>query len=161
MAFDGDQNDSYDDVPSFRFRYHVFLSFRGETRHTFTTKLFEALWKVGVLVFIDNEGLRGGDDVSSGLIEAIHDSAFSIAVISPRYAESRWCLEELATIVELNKLVMPVFYDVIPSDVRHQRGIFSEDFQQHEISENAEKVKRWRTAMEKVGSTSGWVSTRW
>uniref|UniRef100_A0A7N0U1K1 TIR domain-containing protein n=1 Tax=Kalanchoe fedtschenkoi TaxID=63787 RepID=A0A7N0U1K1_KALFE len=159
---DGDEKRLYDDFPSFRHRYDVFLSFRGEdTRETFTARIFSALVKVGVRVFIDNEGLKGGDEVSPNLLEAIHDSAFAIAVISPRYADSRWCLEELATIVELRKVVMPVFYEVDPSDVRRQRGRFAENFERHEQQENEDKVRRWRMAMEKVGGVSGWDSKLW
>ncbi|KAL9678821.1 hypothetical protein QQ045_016672 [Rhodiola kirilowii] len=163
-ALDGEESESYDEIPSFRYRYDAFLSFRGEdTRHTFTARLYKALREVGVRVFIDDEGLKGGDKVKPNLLEAIQDSAFAIAVISPRYAESRWCLEELATIVELKKKVMPVFYKVNPSDVRRQKETFAKDFERHKTSgsEKADTIERWRAAMEEVGGTSGWDSKLW
>ncbi|CAM8939797.1 unnamed protein product [Rhodiola kirilowii] len=156
------ESDTNSAFPFSRFEYDAFLSFRGEdTRHTFTTRLFNALMKERVRVFMDSEDLKGGDEVSPKLIEAINDSALAIAVISPRYADSRWCLEELATLVKLRKVVMPVFYEVDPSDVRRQRGKFAEDFKRHETDEKEEKVKRWRIAMEKVGGFSGWDSKLW
>ncbi|XP_031386161.1 disease resistance protein TAO1-like [Punica granatum] len=149
-------------LPSSRYRWDIFLSFRGEdTRHGFTDRLYKALWLDGVRTFRDDEGLERGDEVAPGLLEAIQDSAGAVAVISERYADSRWCLEELATIFEGKKLLLPVFYDVDPSDVRRQRGPFEAGFRKLEESCGAEKVQRWRQAMEKAGNISGWVSKVW
>ncbi|BBN67500.1 alpha/beta-Hydrolases superfamily protein, partial [Prunus dulcis] len=111
----------------FRLRWDVFLSFRGEdTRSTITKNIYEELEKRSVRVFRDDEGLNRGDEIASSLLEAIEDSAAAIVVLSPRYAESRWCLEELAKICErsrrLRLMILPVFYQVDPSDVRRQRA---------------------------------------
>ncbi|PKI69271.1 hypothetical protein CRG98_010344 [Punica granatum] len=120
-----DDDDEEAVLPSSRYRWDIFLSFRGEdTRHGFTDRLYKALWLDGVRTFRDDEALERGDEVAPGLLEAIQDSAGAVAVISERYADSRWCLEELATIFEGKKLLLPVFYDVDPSDVRRQRGPF-------------------------------------
>ncbi|KAG6654403.1 disease resistance protein RPV1-like isoform X1 [Carya illinoinensis] len=140
----------------FRHRWDVFLSFRGEdTRHTFTYDLYKSLEKQGVRVFFDDEGLRGGDEIRPGLFEAIEDSAASIAIISPNYASSHWCLEELSKISEYRRLLLPVFYRVNPSDVRLQRGPFEEHFRNHENTDK-DKVMCWRKAMEKAGAIVGW-----
>nr|XP_016454896.1 PREDICTED: TMV resistance protein N-like isoform X1 [Nicotiana tabacum] len=145
-------------LPSLRLNYDVFLSFRGEdTRENITKNLYDALYSKGVRVFRDTNGLTQGDEIAPGLMDAINDSAAAIAIISPNYASSRWCLEELATICELGKLVLPVFYRVDPSDVRRQRGPFLHDFESLEGRFGVEKVVRWRNAMERVGGISGWV----
>ncbi|KAK0572915.1 hypothetical protein LWI29_000337 [Acer saccharum] len=94
-------------------------------------------------------------------MEAIKDSAATIAVISRRYADSRWCLEELARVVEYRKLLLPVFYQVDPSHVRKQKGPFEQDFLNLEERFGVEKVARWRRAMEKAGGISGWDSRIW
>lgn len=109
---------SYTPEP-FRLRWDVFLSFRGEdTRHTITHSLYDSLHKHGIRVFRDDEGLNRGDEIAPSLFEAIYDSAASIVILSPNYASSRWCLEELGKICELNRLILPVFYQVDPSHVR-------------------------------------------
>ncbi|KAH7515830.1 hypothetical protein FEM48_Zijuj10G0067900 [Ziziphus jujuba var. spinosa] len=155
-----------DDVVSaapgaFRLRWDVFLSFRGEdTRGTITKNIYESLLKHGVRVFLDNDGLNRGDEIAPSLLEAIEDSAACIVVFSPRYADSRWCLEELAKISECRRLILPVFYGVDPSDVRRQRGPFEEHFRIHEERFGVERVLRWRKAMDKVGGIAGfhlWV----
>ncbi|KAF5945305.1 hypothetical protein HYC85_015533 [Camellia sinensis] len=145
-------------TPAFRLRWDVFLSFRGEdTRDGFTDRLYNELERQGVRVFRDNDGLTQGDEIAQSLLDAIEDSAAAIAIISPRYANSRWCLEELAKICECERLILPVFYLVDPSNVRRQKGPFEEDFRSLEIRFGEHKVGRWRSAMEKAGGISGWV----
>ncbi|XP_052196688.1 disease resistance protein RPV1-like isoform X3 [Diospyros lotus] len=145
-------------TPAFRLKWDVFLSFRGEdTRYGFTTDLYNSLFSNGIRVFLDNEGMDRGDEIAPSLLEAIEDSAAAIAVISPKYASSRWCLEELARICELRKLVLPVFFEVNPSDVRRLKGPFEKDIEDLERRFGVEKVVRWRNAMERVGGISGWI----
>ncbi|XVF84842.1 hypothetical protein PTKIN_Ptkin17bG0072100 [Pterospermum kingtungense] len=72
-------NDGVVSTPaSFRLRWDVILSFRGEdTRHGITQNLYNALKEKGVRVFRDDDGLRRGDEISPSLLEAIEDSAAS------------------------------------------------------------------------------------
>ncbi|VVA27678.1 PREDICTED: TMV resistance, partial [Prunus dulcis] len=57
----------------------------------------------------------------------------------------------------LRLMILPVFYQVDPSDVRRQRGPFAEHFRAHErVYENA-VVSSWRSAMAKVGGTAGYI----
>ncbi|BFG16562.1 hypothetical protein CerSpe_028360 [Prunus speciosa] len=163
MAGEEDADNAVSPTPGgFRLRWDVFLSFRGEdTRSTITKNIYEELEKRSVRVFRDDDGLNRGDEIAPSLLEAIEDSAAAIVVLSPRYAESRWCLEELAKICErsrrLRLMILPVFYQVDPSDVRRQRGPFAEHFKAHEqVYENA-VVSRWRSAMAKVGGTAGYI----
>ncbi|GFZ21559.1 transmembrane receptor [Actinidia rufa] len=147
-----------DSKPAFRLRWDVFLSFRGEdTRDGFTARLYTELEGRGVRVFRDNDGLTQGDEIAPSLLDAIADSAVAIVILSRRYASSRWCLEELATICEYRRLILPVFYQVDPSDVRRQRGPFEDDFRTLEGRFGERKVARWRDAMEKAGGISGLV----
>ncbi|XP_019150987.1 PREDICTED: disease resistance protein TAO1-like [Ipomoea nil] len=144
-----------------RKNYDVFLSFRGEdTRKSFTDHLFAALCRVGVHTFRDAEELRKGEDISTDLIKAIQESKISIIVFSKTYASSRWCLEELVKIVECkekaNQVVLPVFYDVDPSQVRKQTGEFGEALAQHQQRFGTKKVSQWKTALTKVANFSGW-----
>ena len=75
----------------------------------------------------------------------------SVIVFSTRYADSSWCLHELVKIMEcrktLNQIVLPIFYNVDPSDFRHQTGTLASDFQEHAIRHKDEVVKEWRKAL--------------
>ncbi|KAL8137717.1 LOW QUALITY PROTEIN: hypothetical protein V2J09_003718 [Rumex salicifolius] len=141
-----------------RLNWDVFLSFRGgDTSDNFTSELYSALCRSGVRTFMDNDGLRGGDEIDTSLIEAIHDSAASIAVISPGYADSHWCLEELARLFECRKLVVPVFYRVNPSHVRKHSGPFGDAFRVLERKYSDERVGRWKRELNMAGERSGQV----
>ncbi|PRQ60510.1 putative winged helix-turn-helix DNA-binding domain, toll-like receptor [Rosa chinensis] len=87
----------------------------------------------------------------------------AIVVLSPNYATSKWCLFELSKILECMEergTILPVFYEVNPSHVRHQRGSFAEAFQEHEekFGEGNTEVEGWRVALTKVASLAGWTS---
>ena len=82
-----------------RYKYNVFLSFRGEdTRYNFTSHLYEAL-RQGFKTFLDDDNLQGGDAISKQLPKAIELSMISIVVFSENYASSTWCLKELVKIL--------------------------------------------------------------
>ncbi|GAU43798.1 hypothetical protein TSUD_285500 [Trifolium subterraneum] len=113
--------------------HDVFLSFRGEdTRASFTSHLYTSLVNTGINVFKDDDSLQRGDNISTSLIRAIEESRIAIIIFSTNYANSRWCLEELVKIMEchitIGQVVLPVFYDVDPSEVRHQTGEFGKTF---------------------------------
>ncbi|XP_020965779.1 TMV resistance protein N [Arachis ipaensis] len=146
-------------------KYDVFLSFRGEdTRSGFTSHLYAALTRKGITTFIDDNNLRKGDVISHELLTAIEHSMFAIIVLSPNYASSPWCLDELQKILEckdnLDQHIEVVFYGVEPSDVRHQKGTFGEAFRKHEhrFGLESDKVRTWRHALTQVAGFSGWTS---
>ncbi|KAH0637512.1 hypothetical protein KY285_037214 [Solanum tuberosum] len=142
--------------------YDVFLSFRGEdTRKNFTGHLYTQLCQVGVHTFIDDEELRKGDVISNKLDKAIEQSRVSIVVFSKNYASSSWCLDELVKILDcrerLNQVVLPIFYDVDPSQVRKQTGSFGEGLAKHkERSIGAERMEKWKAALTEAANLSGW-----
>ncbi|KAK6775002.1 hypothetical protein RDI58_026003 [Solanum bulbocastanum] len=148
-----------------RWKYHVFLSFRGEdTRKTFTSHLYEGLKNKGIFTFQDNKRLEHGDSIPEELLKAIEESQVALVIFSKNYATSRWCLNELVKIMECKEvngqIVIPVFYDVYPSEVRHQTESFAEAFSKHESKytndiEGMQKVKRWRTALSAAADLKG------
>jgi hypothetical protein len=149
-------------IPS-SWTYDVFLSFKGEnTRKNFIDHLYFTLENAGIKTFRDDNELRRGEDISSQLLSAIEGSKVSIIVFSKDYADSSWCLEELVKIMEcrrtVKQCVLPIFYDVEPTDVRHQKDSFEQAFSKHEkcYLSNIDKVIRWRTALKEVANLSGW-----
>ncbi|XP_058217286.1 TMV resistance protein N-like [Rhododendron vialii] len=117
--------------------YDIFVSFRGaDTRKNFTSHLFAALEDNGFRTFRDNKELERGEFISGELLKAIEGSRISLIVFSKDYARSRWCLDELVQIMDcretLKQIVVPIFYDVVPSDVRKQTGVLQDAFTEHE-----------------------------
>ncbi|KAK2380960.1 disease resistance protein RUN1 [Trifolium repens] len=152
-------------LPKKRNNYDVFVTFRGEdTRYNITDFLFSALEDKGVSVFRDDTNLPKGESIGPELLCAIEDSQIFVVIFSKNYASSTWCLQELEKICECvqvsGKHVLPVFYDVDPSEVRKQSGIYGEDFVKHETRFQQDyeisMVQRWRKALTQVGSKSGW-----
>ncbi|XP_030955396.1 protein SUPPRESSOR OF npr1-1, CONSTITUTIVE 1-like [Quercus lobata] len=146
-----------------RWKYDVFLSFRGEhTRNTLADLLYDAFNQKGINAFKDDEKLEKGNTISPELSRAIEESRFAVVIFSKNYASSTWCLDELAKIIHceehMGMQILPVFYDVEPSDVRKQMGTFAQAFIEHEkrFKENIEKVKMWRDALTHVGNLAGW-----
>ncbi|XP_045812982.1 disease resistance protein RPV1-like isoform X1 [Trifolium pratense] len=145
-------------------RYEVFLSFRGEdTRASFTSHLYASLQNNGIIVFKDDESLQTGDHISTSLPQSIEDSQISVIVFSKNYADSRWCLDELVKVMECHRtmghIVFPVFYNVDPSEVRHQTGKFGKAFQSllSRASVEEDVSLKWRHALGEASGHSGFV----
>nr|XP_011457584.1 PREDICTED: TMV resistance protein N-like [Fragaria vesca subsp. vesca] len=148
--------------PSGKFTYDVFLSFRGpDTRTNFTDHLYTALLQKGIHTFRDNEELERGESIAPNLLKAIEESRYVVVVFSPSYADSAWCLDEIAKVADcmndMGQKVLPVFYHVDPSeDVRRQTGKhFGKSFEKHQKRCSLE-VKRWKDALFQIGNLAGW-----
>ncbi|KAK7258615.1 hypothetical protein RIF29_24196 [Crotalaria pallida] len=151
------------------FSYDVFLSFRGsDTRYGFTGNLYRALEAKGIHTFMDDEEIQSGDGITPSLMKAIQDSRFAIVVLSQNYASSSFCLDELVHIIHTikgqgqgnnNRLVLPVFYEVDPSHLRHGTGTYGEAIAKHEKRFNAdhhkERLHNWKMALHQVANLSG------
>jgi hypothetical protein len=61
--------------------------------------------------------MRPGDKLFDNIDRAIHECKVGVAVFSPRYCESYFCLHELALLMETKKRVIPIFCDVKPSQL--------------------------------------------
>jgi hypothetical protein len=142
--------------------YDVFLSFRGEdTRRNFTDHLYSALVQAGIRPFRDDDELLRGEEIGPKLMNGIRESKISLVVFSKNYASSRWCLDELVTILERRKMgqiVVPVFYDIDPSDVGKQTGSYADAFARHGERFNGEtdRVIKWRVALTEAANLAGW-----
>ncbi|PKI48457.1 hypothetical protein CRG98_031162 [Punica granatum] len=96
------------------------------------------------------------------LISAIHHSRIAIIIFSTNYADSKWCLQELVEILKCNKMyrhhghmLIPIFYNVEPSEVRNQSGKFGEGFNRSQAKDQTEK-EAWRVALREAGTISSW-----
>ncbi|CAN1304639.1 Disease resistance protein L6 [Linum perenne] len=145
--------------------YEVFLSFRGpDVRKSFVDFLYSYLVRSKIRTFRDEEELRKGETIASSLIQAITESKIYIPILSKSYASSKWCLQELAKMVECCRegnghIILPVFYFMDPRDARHQAGPYEEAFEQHSKKHDSVTVQKWRTALQEVGQMKGWHVT--
>lgn len=146
-------------------KYDVFLSFRGrDTRKNFVDHLYAGLVANGFHTFRDDEQLERGDEISFQLLDAIADSHIFVVVFSENYADSRWCLNELLAIIESiasddSRIVLPIFYHVDPSDVRHQRASYATrntSPDEDADKEKVEMIKKWRNALTAAANLSGY-----
>ncbi|CAL8173646.1 unnamed protein product [Prunus armeniaca] len=133
-------------------KHDVFLSFRGEDTRA-------GYWQA-IKTFEDDRDLEIGASISPELLTAVKQSHLAIIILSPNYASSTWCLDELSKILECmkdSKRIIPIFYEVDPYDVRNRRASFTEAFTKHEekFSEDVDKVKQWRDALKEVANLSG------
>ncbi|KAK9984837.1 hypothetical protein SO802_034362 [Lithocarpus litseifolius] len=143
-----------------QWKYDVFLSFRGEdTRNTAVDFLNYALERRGIYIFKDDEKLEGGKTIKPELLKAIEESRFAVVILSENYASSTWCLEELVKIIECKEekgmTVLPIFYNVDPSNLRKLEGAFAKAFVEHE-KQFKEKVSKWRDALNHVAGIVGY-----
>ena len=111
---------------------------------------------------MDDKLLRG-EQISEEVIKAIERSKILVIVFSKNYAESKWCLEELAKIVECREnspmvVHIPIFYKVDSSEVRNQKGNFGIALANHEknLKNNMDMVQRWRESLSEAANISGW-----
>ncbi|MED6192395.1 hypothetical protein PIB30_009758 [Stylosanthes scabra] len=143
-------------------KYDVFLSFRGtDTRFGFTGNLYKVLCDKGIHTFMDDEALHRGNEISATLVKAIEGSRIAILVFSENYADSSYCLDELVKIIKCSQshaqCVLPVFYNVDPPDVRHQRGSYEEALAKHEerFKNDVERLREWRAALHHAANLTG------
>ncbi|KAF3788971.1 Toll/interleukin-1 receptor-like protein [Nymphaea thermarum] len=137
------------------FEFDAFLSFKQEdTGDLLAGLLYEALVDRGVLTVFDEEDAKKEMNINR-LHTCIEVSKVFVPIFSINYAQSRWCLQEIAKMVECRRCIVPVFLGVDPSEVRYQTGTYGSYFAHHEVYESEEEVKRWRQALKEAGSYPG------
>ncbi|KAK9069863.1 hypothetical protein SSX86_010259 [Deinandra increscens subsp. villosa] len=142
------------------YKYDVFLSFRGDdTRKTFVDHFYSALVDRLIHTYKDDKSLPRGDTIGPSLFKGVEESRIAVIIFSKNYADSSWCLEELAYIMkerdERGLIVMPIFYHVDPSEVRKQIGDFGKAFAKQEV-ENVAKAESWKKVLVNASNIAGW-----
>lgn len=91
--------------------------FPRDRSHSFTDRPYEVLIKIHIRVWV-------GDVERKEPVEAMEDLVAFVVVLSPEYARSHWCLEELAKFCDLRsslgRPILPIFYKVDPWHFRKQ-----------------------------------------
>ncbi|CAA0384479.1 unnamed protein product [Arabidopsis thaliana] len=146
-------------------KHDVFPSFHGaDVRRTFLSHILESFRRKGIDTFIDNN-IERSKSIGPELKEAIKGSKIAIVLLSRKYASSSWCLDELAEIMKcrqmVGQIVMTIFYEVDPTDIKKQTGEFGKAFTKTCRGKPKEQVERWRKALEDVATIAGYHSHSW
>ncbi|CAL9223940.1 unnamed protein product, partial [Arabidopsis halleri] len=157
--------DSSSSLSSHIWRYHVFPSFHGpDVRKGFLSHLHYHFASKGITTFND-EKIDKGQTIGPELVQAIRESRVSIVLLSKKYASSSWCLDELVEILNCEEddrqVVVTIFYDVDPSDVRKQEGDFGSAFEKTCQGKSEEVKQRWSKALAHVATIAGEHSLNW
>jgi hypothetical protein len=93
----------------------VFISY---SRHdgALVARLVEALQARGKDVWVDVGGIRDAEVFPAALRMAVEQSDGFLFVISPESVASRYCEQEVAHALELNKRIVPLLYRAVPED---------------------------------------------
>lgn len=124
----------------------VFINHRGiDTKRSIASLLYHQLLLSRIPSFLDNKNMKPGDKLFENIDSAILGCKIGVAVFSPRYCQSYFCLHELALMMESGKKVIPIFCDVKPSELR--------------VSDNkicsGSEIKRFGYAIEEAKNTVG------
>ncbi|KAJ7950634.1 TMV resistance protein N [Quillaja saponaria] len=143
-------------------KHEIYISVQNDDPHKSVPDMIgKALTIHGIPNFNDVKELRlrqKGVDIKRELREAIGMSRMSIVFLSKNYVCSTWCLEELVVILECRRkwglIVLPIFYDLDPSDIRKLRG----DAFKIVNAQNKELMwwKRWKSALKVAANLCGW-----
>ncbi|XP_039165390.1 disease resistance protein RUN1-like [Eucalyptus grandis] len=114
---------------------------------------------------MDDEEIRQGEEIGWKILRAIEDSKIYIPIFSTGYASSRWCLHELAHMMECaypdssggptGHEILPIFYDVEPSDFKLERKLYGDALRKHEKEQGCHVVKPWEEDLRKVAKIKG------
>ncbi|KAF8389307.1 hypothetical protein HHK36_026000 [Tetracentron sinense] len=99
--------------------WDVFINHRGiDTKRSVAGLLYDHLTLLKLHPFMDNKNMNPGDKLFETIDSAIRNCKVGIAIFSPHYCESYFCLRELTTLMESEKTVIPIFVDIKPSELR-------------------------------------------
>ncbi|XP_057855495.2 TMV resistance protein N isoform X2 [Cryptomeria japonica] len=138
--------------------YDVFINHRGpDVKETLALELYNSLEMAGIRTFLDCKEMELGDLFPSTIQNAIYSASVQIPIFSRRYAESVWCLAELALMLQTKRKIIPIFYDVPPSDLRYvEKGVYADSFNYHtEKRRYLDKLDSWKGALRCVSYISG------
>ncbi|KAI5073173.1 hypothetical protein GOP47_0011186 [Adiantum capillus-veneris] len=147
--------------------YDVFLNHRGpDVKKGLASHIYAALKQVNFIAFVDNMEIQPGEEAWDAIKSAIKRSKVHIAVFSPGYVESMWCLDELHLLLECfrsseSALFLPIFYNVEPFDLRleppSRPSCYRPALQMLSTRYDDSIIQKWKQALYDASMISGFV----
>ncbi|KAG0586578.1 hypothetical protein KC19_2G101200 [Ceratodon purpureus] len=138
-------------------QYNVFINHRGpDVKKTFVAHLNAALRRDGFRPFLDAKDIGQGRHVFKSIDKALKGACVHVAIFSKRYAESKYCLNELSDMLRSGQVILPVFYGVNPDDLRWtENEPFKKGFEKHLKRGRTEEIRKWKDALREVSDYRG------
>ncbi|BAT97029.1 hypothetical protein VIGAN_09037200 [Vigna angularis var. angularis] len=143
--------------------YDVLINFNGEDiRRKFVSHLDFALSSVGLTTFLHHQNVVESMHVQQPILNLCR---VVIIVFTKTYSESAWCLHQLQQIIQWHQTycrhILPVYYEIQPSDVRLQKGDFGKALkatahQTFSAQQLEHGMSRWSHALTKAANFFGW-----
>ncbi|XP_027905591.1 TMV resistance protein N-like [Vigna unguiculata] len=143
--------------------YDVLIHFTGEDiRRKFVSHLESALSAVGFTTFLLHQNAVNPMHIEEHNLNLCR---VAIVVFTKTYSQSAWCLHQLQQIIQWHQTycrhVLPVYYEIQPSDVRLQNGDFGKAFEATAHQTFSEQqlehgMSRWSHALTKAAHFYGW-----
>jgi|GEM_PF-4858076 len=96
-------------------KYDIFISYAHEDAD-FALRLRDNLKQMGLKVWIDEDGLKGGTLIASTINDIMKTSKFGIPILTKNYFEKPWTSLELETLFQLrllkNIVMMPIWHGI-------------------------------------------------
>lgn len=123
--------------------WDVFISHASEDKEAVAAPLTKALTDAGLLVWYDSIELKVGNSLRASIDEGLRDSRFGVIILSPAFFGKHWPQLELNGLAqkEVNgeKVILPIWYNVTPEDVRRHSPLLADRF-----------AARWASGLETV-----------
>ncbi|KAK8464561.1 hypothetical protein PHAVU_010G025166 [Phaseolus vulgaris] len=138
--------------------YDVLINFNGEdVQRKFVSHLDSALSAVGFTTFLHHPNALHPIHIQQPILNL---SRVAIVVFTKSYSQSSWCLHQLQQIIRWQETycrhLLPVYYEILPSDVRLQKGDFGKAFKATAGQELEHGMSRWSHALTKAANLFGW-----
>jgi len=143
--------------------YDVLINFNGEDiERKFVSHLDSALSAVGSTTFLHHQNAVQSTHIEPPILDLCR---VAIVVFTKSYSESAWCLHQLQQIIKWHQTycrhVLPVYYEISPSEVRLQKGDFGKAFkatahQTFSRQQLEHAMSRWSYALTKATNLFGW-----
>ena len=89
--------------------WQVFISYAREDGPSLAHPLADALHRAGVEVWLDEQQIEPGQELTTQIIGALRDTRFGVPVLSRSYLRKEWTRRELATLIETHRSrIIPV-----------------------------------------------------
>ncbi|GLJ23075.1 hypothetical protein SUGI_0435540 [Cryptomeria japonica] len=139
-------------------QYNVFINHRGpDVKHNLAIGLHGSFQEANIDAYLDIKDNELGDSIPSNIKNAILSASVHVAILSARYAQSAWCLAELTLMLQTGATIIPVFYNVKPSDLRHKlRRSYRKAFSRfREKGRYLNQLEEWKGSLEAVSYYMG------
>ncbi|GLJ39304.1 hypothetical protein SUGI_0802100 [Cryptomeria japonica] len=129
-----------------------------DTKINLAKPLYDSLQQTGIQAYLDQLETELGDYFHCAIKNAIFSATVHIAILSPQYAESAWCLAELALMFQTKARIIPLFYHVEPSDFRYIKNGVADAFSKHEEKGRYPRhdIQQWKECLQNVSGIMGY-----